>query len=491
MANLAASALCAGDGFRGTTAGSAPCRPEGPGGSLTPDILVVVLVGLILSAYATQWMGLHFIFGAFLFGAVMPRADAQQMRYEILERLEQLSVLVLLPVYFVLAGLSVDLSSFGGQSAVDLVAILAVAIAGKFGGAYLAARLQGVRRQQAGALATLMNTRGLTEIVILTVGLQLGILNVQLYSLFVVMALATTAMTGPVLSLVYPQRLIERDIAEAEQAALGHVAAYRVLVAAAGSGSDEPLVALAAALVRGHSPAELVVSRLLPYRTTRLEIGSGLSGELLDMTLAMGELEALAVPWRSGGIAVSPLARFSADPATDLVSQITTVNAAIMVISRDHPDYRAVEEMSTVRLVTMVAAAPVSWPAVPVRTAAGSSGQAAVETGVLLAASQATRLVIDPGTRPVRRLDNLVSEIARAGVDAAIGHDAGHGALVVAPAGSPVTGADITVRAEAEFEAGDTAALLRALQLQGPVTRSANPDPVTLATGTGQPAESG
>jgi len=460
-------------------------------GRLTPDILVVVLVGLILSAYATQWMGLHFIFGAFLFGAMMPRADAEQLRYEILERLEQLSVLVLLPVYFVLAGLGVNLSSFGGQSAVDLVLILAVAIAGKFAGAYLAARLQKVRHRQAGALATLMNTRGLTEIVILTVGLQLGILNVQLYSLMVVMALVTTAMTGPVLSVIYPKRLIDRDIVEAEQAALGNVAAYRVLVATTGTDADAALLELGAALLGGHSPAEMVISRLLPYRTTRLEIGTGLSGELVDMTLAMAELEALAAPWRDRGVAVSPLARFSADSAADLAGQVAAADAAILVISRDHADYRRVAEMANVRVVTATAEAPASWPAVLVRTAAGANGEAAIEVGVQLAAAQTARLVIDPEARPGRRLEHLVAEIGRAGLEAAIGHDAGDGALVVAPAGSPAAATDVSVRAEPDFEPEDLAALVHALALQGPVTPQVSSGPVTSATGVGQPAEAG
>lgn len=460
-------------------------------GRLTPDILVVVLVGLILSAYATQWMGLHFIFGAFLFGAVMPQEGAQQMRYEILERLEQLSVLLLLPVYFVLAGLSVNLSSFGGQSAVDLVLILAVAIAGKFGGAYFAARWQKVRPRQAGALATLMNTRGLTEIVILTVGLQLGILNVALYSLMVVMALVTTAMTGPVLSVVYPRRFIERDIAEAAQAELGTIPAYRVLVATMGSDGDASMLALGAALLGGHSPAELVVSRLLPYRTTRLEIGTGLSGELVDMTLAMAELEVLAAPWREGGVAVSPLTRFSADLAVDLVGQASAADAAVLVISRDHPDYRRVAELANVRLVTATAEAVANWPAVLVRAAAGADGQAAVEVGVQLAAAKAARLVIDPGARPGRRVEHLVTELARAGIDAALGHDAGDGAIVVAPSGSPVTAADVIVRAEPDFEAEDPADLVSALPPQAQIIRTASPGPVTPGSGRTQPAESG
>ena len=176
-------------------------------GRVTPNILATVLAGLLLSSYATNWMGLHFIFGAFLFGAVMPREDVLGMREEILVRLEQISVLVLLPIYFVVAGLSINLSTIGHSGLVELSAILVVAIAGKLAGAYGGAQIAGIRGRDAGVMATLMNTRGLTELVILGAGLQLHILDNQLYSLMVIMALVTTAMSGPLLKIIYPDRV--------------------------------------------------------------------------------------------------------------------------------------------------------------------------------------------------------------------------------------------------------------------------------------------
>ena len=102
-------------------------------GRLTPNVLVTVLAGLLLSSYATDWMGVKYIFGAFIFGVVMPRegAAAAALREAILGRLEQVSVLVLLPVFFVVSGLSVDLSSVGLASLVELALILLVAIVGQ------------------------------------------------------------------------------------------------------------------------------------------------------------------------------------------------------------------------------------------------------------------------------------------------------------------------------------------------------------------------
>jgi Kef-type K+ transport system membrane component KefB len=170
-----------------------------------PDrsVLVIPLVGLLLSAAFTEWIGLHFIFGAFLFGAVMPRAPGGFARL-VSERISHVNEILLLPIFFVVAGLRVDLSGMDARALRDLGLILAVAVGGKFLGAYGAARFSGMRGRPATALAVLINTRGLTELIILTVGLQYGLLDGQLYSSMVVMALVTTAMAGPLLQRIYP-----------------------------------------------------------------------------------------------------------------------------------------------------------------------------------------------------------------------------------------------------------------------------------------------
>ncbi|MFJ9818063.1 cation:proton antiporter [Streptomyces sp. NPDC101151] len=176
--------------------------PGGKPATITPRLFAVVLIGTLLSATATEAMGMHFIFGAFLFGLVMPHRNAQAQRTDLLDQTGRLTS-VLLPVYFVVAGLQVDLGGIDAAQLVQLGAILLVAVAGKFGGTYLAARSQGLAGRPAAALSALMNTRGLTELVILGIGLQLGLLDGPLYSLMVVMAVVTTAMTGPLLSRIY------------------------------------------------------------------------------------------------------------------------------------------------------------------------------------------------------------------------------------------------------------------------------------------------
>jgi Kef-type K+ transport system membrane component KefB len=190
-----------------------PARPAGPlVGGLTGAAVVVALgAGLWLSAWATAAMGLHLIFGAFLFGVAMPRDGAIALRERVLPWIQRISSVLLLPVFFTIAGLKVDLSTLDSIALGELALILLVAVGGKCVGAVVGARLHGVDIRRSAVLAVLLNTRGLTELIVLAVGLQLGVLDDQLYSLMVVMALVTTTMTGLLLPLMYPQRQVVAD----------------------------------------------------------------------------------------------------------------------------------------------------------------------------------------------------------------------------------------------------------------------------------------
>ncbi|WP_333737395.1 cation:proton antiporter [Streptomyces sp. IBSBF 2806] len=175
---------------------------EGAAGSQSAGTFTLVLVGALVSAGVTQWIGLHFVMGAFLFGLVVPRREKTfAVREELLQRTQHMTVL-LLPVYFVVAGFKVDLSDIGADGLVQLAAIFLVAVTGKFAGTWFAARSSGMSPRGSAVLACLMNTRGLTELIALGIGMEAGLLDQRLYSLFVVMAVATTAMTGPVLRLL-------------------------------------------------------------------------------------------------------------------------------------------------------------------------------------------------------------------------------------------------------------------------------------------------
>lgn len=173
--------------------------PDGRGRAWSPGpgFLALVATGLVLSCAATEWLGLHFIFGAFAFGAVMPHGGPGSPARRLADVLRGSGARLLLPVYFVVSGLRADFSHFGGGQFGWLAALLAVAVGCKAGGAYLGARLPGTGRRDSATLAVLMNTRGLTEIVVLSVGLQEGLIDVEMYSMMVIVALATTGMTPP------------------------------------------------------------------------------------------------------------------------------------------------------------------------------------------------------------------------------------------------------------------------------------------------------
>ncbi|MFY1625619.1 cation:proton antiporter [Micromonospora sp. WMMD735] len=168
--------------------------------SAAPYLTVALAGGVFASAFATSAIGIHAIFGAFCFGLVMPRGSDGAVLRQAVEPIRQVG-LVLMPVFFVVTGLSVDLTTFTGSTLLLTGVIIAVACLGKLGGVALPARLSGMSARDATALGLLMNTRGLTELVILSVGFSLGLLSVQLYSAMVVMALFTTAMAAPLLAL--------------------------------------------------------------------------------------------------------------------------------------------------------------------------------------------------------------------------------------------------------------------------------------------------
>ena len=184
----------------------------------------------------------------------------------------------------------------------------------------MAARAQKIPSRRSQALGLLLNTRGLTELVLLSVGLQLKVLDASLFTMLVVMAVVTTIMTAPLLKLVYPDRIVKREVEEAEQAALGIVNAYRVLVVIDDADVDAPLVSLAADLAASEQPSQVILTAFRPQTIAPLEIGSGLSIELAEMAGVMGQLELLAEQIRARGVDCVVLSRFSVDPTADAAS---------------------------------------------------------------------------------------------------------------------------------------------------------------------------
>jgi len=172
-----------------------------PDGQPKRGAVLAALIVLFLSSLCTEAIGIHALFGAFLAGAAMPSQSA--FRAFLRERLEYPASLFLLPVFFASTGLRTRVDSLIGAADWGIFALLlTLAVAGKLGGVSLASRAAGAPWRQALALGALMNTRGLMELIVLNVGLDLGILPPRLFTLMVLVAIVTTAMTGPLLDLI-------------------------------------------------------------------------------------------------------------------------------------------------------------------------------------------------------------------------------------------------------------------------------------------------
>lgn len=162
-----------------------------------------IIVLLMLSSLATEAIGVHALFGAFMAGAMMPSSAISRLKELIAPRLEYVSLLVLLPLFFALTGLRSEIGLLNSVDAwIVCGGIILIAVFGKLFGSALASKYMGFSWRDSFALGVLMNTRGLMELVVLNIGYEMGILSTELFTMFVVMALATTIMTGPFLNLI-------------------------------------------------------------------------------------------------------------------------------------------------------------------------------------------------------------------------------------------------------------------------------------------------
>ncbi len=220
-------------------------------------LLALIYMSVLASALITELIGIHSYFGAFLLGTIMPK-NAGLVR-EIAVKTEDFVLIFLLPVFFAYSGLRTEIGLVNRPQLWLLCAlVLFVAIAGKYTGTYVAARFSGIEKREASALGWLMNTRGLTELIVLNIGLSLGVITPLLFTMLVIVALVTTFMTSPLLEWTYPKRLIGLDVVEKEdepeasreiistQDSYGQI--YRILVPVANPSTQKGLVQLAVAI---------------------------------------------------------------------------------------------------------------------------------------------------------------------------------------------------------------------------------------------------
>jgi Kef-type K+ transport system membrane component KefB/nucleotide-binding universal stress UspA family protein len=279
---------------------------ERSGGS-AQAVLGVVLPLLLLSAAATEWIGIHALFGAFVLGLVIPH-DTKYARV-MTERLEDFTVAFLLPIFFAYAGLKTQVGLIGAPGIWSMtLLIIGVAVAGKFIGTSVVARFMRFSWRESGAMGVLMNTRGLVEIVIITIGLELGIINQTVFTMMFVMAVVTTAMTSPLLAVIYPRRFTDPQPIDASTAARE----FGVLVPVSRPDSATGLASMLGMLTASSQVRKVYGLGLIPPRVTDA-IGrtrEALCSDALD--LLARESAGKAIPFE-------PIRYATRDVATDIV----------------------------------------------------------------------------------------------------------------------------------------------------------------------------
>lgn len=308
--------------------------PRG-GRSVSVDLIAGIFLLLLLSAIVTELIGIHALFGAFLLGALMPREGG--LVNALVAKLEDFVTIVLLPLFFAFSGLRTHVNLLDDPTLwATTAAIIGVATLGKFGGSMLAARFTGLGWREAGAIGILMNTRGLMELIVLNIGLDLGVLSDELFTMMVIMALVTTWLTSPVLQWVYPR---ERMVAAPTPAA-----PETVLLCVSDPAIAPTLVTVAEGLVRGGGGpvVALHIERTdRPSAYLRPDQGPDPHGPLAAVEEQAAER----------GLAVRPISVASADPAAEIVRVAEEEQAPLVLLGTHHSIFGQNELGGTVRAV--------------------------------------------------------------------------------------------------------------------------------------------
>ncbi|RZK04155.1 MAG: cation/H(+) antiporter [Flavobacterium sp.] len=224
--------------------------------SLSKPVVAIFLLTLIVSAYTTEIIGIHALFGAFMAGAIMP--DNAKFRAIFIEKVEDVSVIILLPLFFVFTGLRTQIGLINDPYLWKITGlIIAVAVVGKFLGSAIAAKFVGQNWRDSLTIGALMNTRGLMELIVLNIGLDLGVLSPEIFTMMVIMALITTFMTGPALDLInFIFKTKDAIIPEEVQV----VNKYKVLFSFGNSDRGKSLLRLANSFVKKENTESIVTA---------------------------------------------------------------------------------------------------------------------------------------------------------------------------------------------------------------------------------------
>ncbi len=214
--------------------------------NMSKQVVAIFFLTLILSAYATELIGIHALFGAFMAGTIMP--DSKKFRNMFIEKIEDVALVLLLPLFFVFTGLRTEIGLLNEPYLWKVTGlIILVAVVGKFLGSALAAKFVGQNWRDSLTIGALMNTRGLVELVVLNIGYDLGILSPQIFSMMVIMALVTTFMTGPAIDLI--ARLFkEKSNVISEK--ISQLRKYKIILSFGNPETGKSLLRLANSLVK-------------------------------------------------------------------------------------------------------------------------------------------------------------------------------------------------------------------------------------------------
>ena len=214
--------------------------------SIIKPVVAIFFLVLILSSYATEVIGIHALFGAFMAGAIMP--DVPKFRTIFIDKVEDVSVILLLPLFFVFTGLKTEIGLINDPYLWKITGfIILVAVVGKFFGSALAAKFVGQNWRDSLTIGALMNTRGLMELIVLNIGLELKVLTPEVFTMMVIMALVTTFMTGPALDLIN-YIFKTKDVNDSE-VLLNHNK-YRILLSFGNNEKGRSLLRLAHSLIK-------------------------------------------------------------------------------------------------------------------------------------------------------------------------------------------------------------------------------------------------
>jgi hypothetical protein len=312
-------------------------------GRLPAGWITAIFAGVLLSAFVTETIGIAVIFGAFVMGFVMPRHAG--MTEDVAHRVEDFVVTLLLPLFFAYTGLRTDVAQLDRPDLLLItLGLVGLAILGKYGGTLLAARVMRLGWRESAVLGALMNTRGLTELIVLNLALEKGVISSALFAALVIMALATTFMAGPLLRLLDPKNRfgepLETEMAEAREWAEADspvaLPARAILLAPQTDTALPQLLALAEPLARTPPEREVILARLVrPPRGATVRGALQTESRILQASNDEVQRERRALLER--GVSARAVAFRSSDPGQDLVRLADAEEIDLLLIDGRRP----------------------------------------------------------------------------------------------------------------------------------------------------------